>query len=346
MNRAAEPLLTTRRIHLWRRLLSSVLLLLCAAAITACGPELGPVYKMLHLPGPQLPQTSDPSALSTGGSFYVYGSDNHLRAPVTRLSDITRAYTESEKNALTTEAMPTQPAWSARVRQIWAPTVAPIGGRWLMFFSADRPNPPQPDNPQCIGRAWSDSPSGPFAPEGWAASCGFAGVGGALDPQFFYDPRTGQNWLLAAFGNTESPLQAMTVDAVGNLGPAITILGRQHPWEYHFIENPAMAYDPVRGNYILTYSAGRWWEAQYSTGIARCSSPAGPCTSDPSGPWIAASDGRTGPGGLSFFVDGAGSTYGIFATFAAGRESTTGGRSASILPLTLEPAVGLGEVIK
>ncbi len=55
-----------------------------------------------------------------------------------------------------------------------------------------------------------------------------------------------------------------------------------------------MTYDYERGNFLLSYSAGKWWESNYSTGIARCSSPTGPCTSDPSGPWISSSNGRTG----------------------------------------------------
>ena len=62
-----------------------------------------------------------------------------------------------------------------------------------MLFSADRPNPPQPWNPQCVGRAWADGPLGPFVPEPWPADCGLGGVGGALDPQFFRDPLTAQS---------------------------------------------------------------------------------------------------------------------------------------------------------
>ena len=330
-----------------RRLATAVLLAAGAAiALAGCGPELGPIFKLRQLPGAQLPETSDPSTVVYGDHFYLYGSDNHLRAPVTRLSDIGRAYSLSEKNALTSEAMPTQPAWSARARQTWAPTVAAVGGRWLMMFSADRRDPPQPWNPQCIGRAWADHPLGPFVPEANPANCGINGIGGALDPQFFRDPLTGQNWLLAAYGDTESPLHAMPIDEAGNLVAATPILARQHAWEYHFIENPAMVYDPVRGNYLLAYSAGRWWEPWYSTGIARCSTPAGPCTSDPSGPWIGASYGRTGPGGLSFVTDNVGSVYAVLSTFAEGRESQQGGRAAAFMPLTLEPAVGLGPVVK
>lgn len=329
-----------------RRPASLGLLLFASLALVGCGPELGPVAKLLKIPGAQLPETSDPAVIAQKNTYYVYGSNNHLRAPVTRITDLNRSYTLSEKNAVTSEAMPTKPAWAAKATQLWAPTVGVLGSRWVMFFSADRVNPPQPNNPQCIGRAWASGPLGPFVPETKPVACGINGRGGALDPQLFRDPITRQIWLFAAYGDTESPIVALPVTEKGELGAARTILSRQFPWEYHFIENPSMAYDPVRRNYLLTYSAGKWWEARYSTGIARCSTPAGPCTSDSTGPWIASSNGRTGPGGLSFFNDSKGKTMAIFSTFSAGRESTNGGRSATIMPLTTSPAVGLGTVVK
>ncbi|MGB3411328.1 MAG: family 43 glycosylhydrolase [Microthrixaceae bacterium] len=329
-----------------RRPMAIVALLFGSLALMGCGPELGPVAKLLKLPAPQLPETSDPSVVAHKGTYYVYGSDNHLRAPVTRVTDLKRTYTLPQKNAVTSEAMAAKPAWTAKDRQLWAPTVGLLGSRWVMYFSADRKNPPQPNNAQCIGRAWATGPLGPFTPEAKPVACGINGQGGALDPQLFRDPVTRKLWLFAAYGNTENPIVAIPLSENGDLGAAVTILGRHFPWEYHFIENPSMAYDAARRNYILSYSAGKWWEGRYSTGIARCSTPAGPCTSDPSGPWIASSNGRTGPGGLSFFNDSAGKTMAIFSTFPAGRESTSGGRSASIMPLTTSPAVGLGKVVK
>ena len=102
-----------------------------------------------------------------------------------------------------------------------------------------------------------------------------------------------------------------------------------------------MVYDWSRDDYLLTYSAGRWWEGRYSTGIARCSTPAGPCTSDPTGPWIRSSAGRTGPGALSWFTSPSGTTYAIFASFRQGGETTVGGRAASIMRLHVQPTVSL-----
>jgi hypothetical protein len=147
---------------------------------------------------------------------------------------------------------------------------------------------------------------------------------------------------MAAFGNTQDNIKTMPLDANGNIaGQPVTILSRRHPWECCFIENPAMIYDPTRGNYLLAYSAGNWWQASYSTGIARCSTPTGPCTSDSGGPWLASSNGRTGPGGLSWLTNPSGTPHAIFSTHAAGRESTNGGRAASVTPLVLQPSVGL-----
>lgn len=318
--------------------------LIASLLLVACGPELGPVSRVGSIPAPRLPETSDPSVVRVGREYYVYGSNNHLRAPVTRLTNIDQTLSLSQKNAATREGMPTKPAWTASSTQLWAPTVGKFGNRWIMYFSADRVNPPQRNNPQCIGRAFATSPSGPFSPEAKPWHCGLNGTGGALDPQIFTD-RNGHHWVHAAFGNTESPIHAIRVDNNGNrIGNATAILKRQHPWEYHFIEQPAMIYDGHRGNYILTYSAGKWWEGRYSTGVARCATANGPCTSDPTGPWIRSANGRTGPGGLTFFSDTTGAARAIFSTFAQGGETTVGGRSASVMKFGVLPAVALHRV--
>ncbi len=315
-------------------------LLTAAVALVSVGC-LGPVTKLSSIDAVRFPETSDPSVVRVGSTYYVYGSNNHLRAPVFVTTDIDRAYSLSQKNSLTHEGMPSKPAWAASTTQLWAPTVGQFGASWVMFFSADRVNPPQPQNAQCIGRAWASSPAGPFVPEATPFHCGIGGVGGALDPELFSDVQ-GRRFLLAAFGDTESPIQSIPLDGNANAaGAPIVLLARQHPWEYHFIEQPAMVWDPARNNYVLTYSAGRWNEAGYSIGIARCADSIGPCFSDPSGPWVASSNGRTGPGAMSFFHDTDGATRAIFASFAAGGETTDGGRSASVMYVKFDPSMAL-----
>ncbi len=348
MTVTASPDRTRTGARRTRRVLTLGALLVVALPLLGCGPELGPLAKLAAIDTPKLPETSDPSVVRVDSDYYVYGSNNDRRAPITVTRDLSRVYSLEAKNAITREGMPTKPAWAAQSMQMWAPTVGRFANnRWIMYFSADRTGAPDRNNPQCVGRAFGTGPAGPFTPEASPLYCGGVnGTRGALDPQLFTDP-AGVTWLLVALGNTESPLHTIRLYTNGDMnGTPVPLLTRQHPWEYHFIEQPAMVYDWSRKNYLLTYSAGRWWESRYSIGIARCSTPTGPCTSDPSGPWVASSNGRTGPGALSFFTDTAGTTKGIFASFQAGWETQVGGRSASIMPLTLEPAVGLGTVTK
>lgn len=338
----AAPAAVRRRR--WTRIGRTVSLvsaaLLIGAVTSAC---LGPVTKLKKIEAVRFPETSDPFVVADPASkkYYMYGSNNHLRAPITVLSTLDQALSLTAKNAVTHEGMPTKPAWTASATQFWAPTVGRFGNRWVMYFAADRVNPPQPHNAQCIGRAFASSPAGPFAPEATPYYCGLGGKGGALDPEVFRDPY-GRAYLLMALGDTESPIHAVQLDGSGNfVGAPKAILKRQHAWEYHFIEQPSMVYDPKRKNYVLSYSAGKWWESRYSTGVAACNTPMGPCFSDPSGPWIASSNGRSAPGGLSFFRDLDGAPRAIFSTFAAGKESTIGGRSASVMFMKFDPALAL-----
>jgi hypothetical protein len=99
-----------------------------------------------------------------------------------------------------------------------------------------------------------------------------------------------------------------------------------------------MVHDPVRGDYVLAYSAGRWYEAGYSTGIARCVAPSGPCVSDRDGPWISNGQGRSGIGGLTFFADLAGQQRALVSSWAAGWEAVTP-RAASVLRVDLSPTL-------
>ena len=168
--------------------------------------------------------------------------------------------------------------------------------------------------------------------------CGIDGVGGALDPELLTDA-AGQRWLLLTYSDTAAPIRSVRLDESANPVDAVqTILDRRWPWEYWFIENPSMAYDPGRRDYVLTYSAGRWSEAGYSTGVARCSSPAGPCTSDPAGPWISAGQGRTGTGGFTFFTDLAGRQRGLLSSWREGSELQSP-RAASVLDVSFAPTL-------
>ena len=291
-------------------------------------PPLGPVSRPGRVGSPRYADMADPSVLRVGATFYLFGSNAGLRAPVVTTSSL-------DGSGRRTEAMPSPVPWSSRPGQLWAPTVGQFGGRFVMFFAADRIDPPDPANPQCIGRAWADGPAGPYTPEQFPVHCGIDGRG-ILDPQVFDGP-DGQRWLLVAMGNTEVPIQTIKLDDNANLVTApFGIYARTHAWEGRFLENPSMVFDPSSNTYVLAYSAGDWWTAGYSTGVARCASPLGFCSSSPDGPWISSASGRTGPGGMSFFTAADGGLQGVYSSFAAGVEGTAAPRAASIV------AVGIG----
>jgi hypothetical protein len=54
------------------------------------------------------------------------------------------------------------------------------------------------------------------------------------------------------------------------------------------------------------------------------------CVSNAAGPWLASGNGRTGVGGLSFFVAADGTPKAVYASFGVGHEGTTQWRAGSV----------------
>lgn len=307
---------------------------------------------------PQWPDVSDPAVLTEAGKYYVFGSNTNVRnVPVRTVTSLSTSYSLSGWEAVTAEAMPTRPAWARQdERTLWAPTVAKLAPNFfVMYFAANRPQPPLPWNAQCIGRAYASAPQGPYTPDPTPITCGIDGTGGALDPEFFHDPVGGGDYLLAAFSDTTWSIHVIPVDTWGtplrasDAQPArITeleraLVGKQTPPEPGFIENPSMRYDASTGTYVLAYSYGAWNSSNYATGVVRCASPVGPCSLQSATPWLASNGVRTGPGGLSFFGALDGSTRAVYATWPALHEGQAGfWRAGSLATVTLGTAPTLG----
>ena len=296
------------------------------------------------------PDLSDPAVMTDGGAYYVFGSNTNVRnIPVRTVTDLTRTYTSSGWEQATAEAMPTRPAWALQnERTLWAPTVAKLAPNfYVMYFAANRPNAPQPANPQCIGRAFASLPQGPYTPDAAPFTCGIDGTGGALDPEYFRDPVTNTSYLLAAFSDTSFSIHVIPLDTWGTAiqqsdaaPPRLielrrALVGKQTPPEPGFIENPSMVYDAATATYLLAYSFGDWWTANYSTGVVRCTSPVGPSSLQSTIPWLVSGNTRTGPGGLDFFPGLDGSTRAVYASWPAGSENKAGyWRAGSLATVT------------
>ena len=297
-------------------------------------PGMGEVVRPSSFRSPQLPNMADPAVFVENGTSYVYGTSNFRHVPVVPLTDVEHEYTQNEMFSMTKDAMPDRPAWASS-SEIWAPAVAKIGGRYVMFFAAHRSNPVLPHQDQCVGRAIAGSPLGPFVPDPGPVTCGNDGVHGALDPSVFTAP-DGNAYLLVAMAGSATNIWSIPLNANADLaGPASGMVVMNQPWQDWFLENPAMIWDGT--NYLLAYSVGHWDSESYRTGIARCATPTGPCTDRSDGPWLSSAGGREGPGGLEFFLGSDGVARVVFHSYAAGDIGTIGKRSTHIMQFHTDP---------
>jgi hypothetical protein len=327
------------------------------AALTTMQPAPDPaVVATQTVRTPQWPDVSDPAVLVDAGKYYVFGSNTNVRnVPVRTVTSLTTSYSLSGWEAITAEAMPTRPAWARQdERTLWAPTVAKLAPNfYVMYFAANRPA--VATNSQCVGRAYATAPQGPYTPDATPITCGIDGTGGGLDPEFFHDPVGGGDYLYAAFSDSDWPIHVIPVDTWGtplraaDAQPARltelerALVGWQTAPKVGFVENPSMTYDASTGTYLLAFSIGPWKTADYTTGIVRCTSPVGPCSLQSTTPWLASGNGRTGPGGLTFFSALDGTRRAAYASWPAGHEGQSGyWRAGSLATVSLGVAPTLG----
>jgi beta-xylosidase len=327
----------------WRRVMTRQQAAEALAKVIAASrqPAMGEVVRPSTLGTPQLPNTADPAVFVEGGVTYVYATTTYRHLPVVALTDLDAVRTEGEMYSLAHEAMPDKPAW-ATTTEYWAPSVAKLGGRYLLYFAAHRAGAAAPAYDQCIGKAVASSPLGPFVPDLTPLTCGINGVYGALDPSVFVDPAGGAH-LLAAMAGSPTNIWTFPLDGDGNIVGLPTGLVRMvQPWHEWFLENPSMTYDAASGTYLLAYSTGHWDTAGYRTGLARCASPTGPCTDRSDGPWLSSVGDRVGPGGLEFFVGPDGAARVAFHSYRAGDVGPVGKRSTHLVPFHADPWPRIG----
>jgi len=298
-------------------------------------PAPGEVVRPTAFGQPTFEGGADNSVYVEGATNYVFSTKTFLRVPVRTLTDIDTPAPANDRFGFgqTTEAMPAAVPWAAH-DEVWAPSVGKLGGRYVMFFATFRLNPPDPSNDQSVGRAFADSPAGPYEAETQPFICGYDGIHGALDPGLYVAP-DGSATLHVAFGGSPDNIWGIPLDGGGNMAAApVKMLSRHQPWEDWFLENPSMIFDGT--DYVLAYSAGHWNTPGYTTGIARCKTPTGPCSSSPNGPWLSSIGDRVGPGGLSFFMGTDGQARVIFHTFPASNVSPTS-RGAHVARVAFDP---------
>lgn len=279
----------------------------------------------------------DPFVLTVPGMFagvvYVaFGTaDGRSNIPVATSLDLARWEPKGD-------ALPVLPFW-ARGGRTWAPAVFVRDGAYHLFYTVtDRGS-----GRQCISRAESRRPEGPYVDAGtWALVCQLD-RGGSIDPSVFVD-RDGSPWLLwkseGILGREPARLwsQRLSGDGRSLVGrPSELLVARPDGWEGGVIEAPAMV--RFGDTLLLLYSGNRWDAAAYAVGAARCASPSGPCQRTGPGPFLASGPFGAGPGSLEVFRELGGAFAAVYHAWDGPRVGYPGGRrTMRIDRLSIGPA--------
>jgi beta-xylosidase len=251
-----------------------------------------------HEPNPVHPgDFADPFVLPADSVYYAYATNiGPANVPMLRSADL-KTWTPAG------DAMPTLPAWAERrKRHTWAPAVAWIDDHYVLFYSTRD----QRSGLQCIGRAESPTPTGPFVDSNSSAFICQIDLGGSIDASVVRD-QSGRLYVIwKNDGNCCSkPVtlwsQQLSEDGRTLIGPIAALLRPDQVWEGPLIEAPTMWQE--NGGWHLLYSGNRWDTDRYATGYAACDSPMGPCRKPGGGPVMFSTGETAGPGGAEVFTD-------------------------------------------
>jgi beta-xylosidase len=297
--------------------LAAAALALCAATASA-EPMFAPVLKT-NFP--------DAHVVEHEGEYIAYATNAGINLPMATSRDLVSwsLVMDPAKPHKRLDGMPVLAPW-VKEGFTWAPEVIKVGGRWLLYYTANH----RKEDVQCIGLAVADNPRGPFrdaAKEPFV--CQFD-LGGTIDANPFRDADGNLYLYYKSDGNrvgkgTAIWGQRLSADGMTLAGAPVALIKDDAQWEMKLVEAPAMVRSP--GGYQLFFSAAYYgWNADdklspYATGYAACSGPLGPCQDSPDNPILYSFNDRkagclSGPGHPSIF-QAAGRSFIAFHAWAA-----------------------------
>jgi beta-xylosidase len=197
----------------------------------------------------------------------------------------------------------------------WGPAVHRTGREWVLYYSTQV----AASKLECIGRAVSNRPTGPFIDRSPAPMVCPASLGGAIDPSVVTDARGASSLLWKNDGNAVgAPVgiwqQPLAPDGLSVVGSPTRLVTADQAWEHGIVEGPAML-AATKGGWWLFYSGGTWQSNTYDTGVAWCARVSGPCQKPADAPLLASTPTAVSPGGFDTFVDANGKRWASYSAF-------------------------------
>ena len=268
----------------------------------------------------------DPALLRVGRTFHAYatqGGDKNVQ---------TLTSTDLVHWKAGADALPDVGSW-ASAGDTWAPEVIAAGSRYVLYYVAHA----NAAGKQCIGRAVSSVPAGPFRDASARPLVCQAALGGSIDP----NPFRAQDGSLYLYWKNDGnccgqPVhlwgQRLSADGGRLVGRPVALMTNDQAWQGNLVEAPEMV---VHGRaFVLFYSANDYASPLYGIGYASCRAPLGPCTDRSTKSIIASNLVAAGPGHCFPFTVG-GRSYLLYHAWppeAVGSQSP--GRQLWLEPLT------------
>jgi Glycosyl hydrolases family 43 len=249
---------------------------------------------------------ADPFVLRAGGTYYAYSTNAGAGdIQVIRSPDLVNW-------ELVGNGLAAVPRW-ASANATWAPAVLARGNGYVAYYSVRHAASLR----QCISRAVSATPAGPFIDDSAGPLVCQAADGGSIDPSPFVDGDGRAYLLWKSEGRGGTPTiwsQELGADGLALTGSAHALLVADRAFEAGVIEAPTLVHEA--GGYYLLYAAANWNSRGYAVAYAGCAGPAGPCLKPADGRVLVSGSRLAGPGGAEVFRDGGGSPWVAFHAFS------------------------------
>ena len=250
---------------------------------------------------------ADPFVLRAAGTYYGYSTNAGAGdIQVIRSPDLVNW-------ELVGNGLADVPRWAAP-NATWAPAVLSRGGGYVAYYTVRD----AASRRQCISRAVSATPAGPFVDESTGPLVCQIADGGSIDPSPFLDAdgRAFLLWKSEGRGGTPPTIwsQELSADGLALTGVASALLVADRAFERGVIEAPNLVHEA--GGYYLLYAAANWNSRSYAVAYAGCAGPAGPCSKPGDGRVLVSGPRLAGPGGAEAFRDAGGNLWVAFHAFS------------------------------